>query len=75
MIDVFFFKKYLFIYFWLGWVFTAAYNFPPVAVRVSYSLAVVPGLLLAVASLIAELCTPGLQWLQHMSSIVAAPLL
>ena len=45
-----------------------------VAANGGYSV-VVLGLLIAVASLPAEhrLCVHGLQWLQHMGSIVAAP--
>ena len=49
----FFFKKFdIFIYLWLCWVFTAVLRFSPVAG--SCSLAVVPRILSAVASLTVE---------------------
>ena len=44
----------IFIYFWLCWVFVAAHELPLVAVSGSYSLVVVCGLLIAVASLVAK---------------------
>ena len=50
----FFFFFNLCIYFWLCWVFTAERGLPPVVGSRGYCL-VVPGLLLAVASLAAEL--------------------
>ena len=59
-----FFKKiiYILIYFWLCWVFAAAYGLSLVALSRGYSL-VVCGLLTAAASLVAEhgLCALGLQ--------------
>ena len=41
-------------YFWLSWVFTAAHKLPLVAESGGYSLAAVHGLLIVVASLVAE---------------------
>ena len=52
---VFFFLIYLlFIYFWLRWVFVAAYSLSLVAVSGGHFLAVVRELLVAAASLAAE---------------------
>ena len=50
-------KKFLFIYFWLHWVFSAVSNLSLVAVSGGYSLVVLRGLLIAKASLVAE---PGI---------------
>ena len=50
----FFFQLYLFIYFWLYWVATAVRELSPVAVSWGYSLVAVLGLLMVVASLVAE---------------------
>ena len=44
------FKKKLFIYFWLCWVFTAAQVLSPVAESKGYSLVAVYGLLIMVVS-------------------------
>ena len=49
-----FFKTILFIYFWLCWVFVAVQAFSLVAVSGGYSLVAVCGLLVVVASLVAE---------------------
>ena len=49
-----FLKHYLFIYFWLCWVFFAACGLSLVAESGSCSLVAVHGLLIAVASLVAE---------------------
>jgi len=46
------FLKFLFIYLWLWWVFVAVSSFSLVAVRGGYSLIVVLGLLIRVASLV-----------------------
>ena len=45
---------FLFIYFWLLWVFSAARAFSLVEVSRSYSVVAVHGLLIVVASLVAE---------------------
>ena len=45
---------YNFIYFWLCWVFVAVQAFPLVAASGGYSLIVVHGLLIAMASVFAE---------------------
>ena len=42
------------MYFWLHWVFVAAQELSLVAVNGGYSLVAVRGLLIAVASLVAE---------------------
>ena len=49
------FKMYLFIYFWLCWVFVATHGLSLVVSKWGYSLVAVCGLLIEVASLIAEL--------------------
>ena len=49
-----FLKLNLFIYFWLCWVFIAVHRLSLAAVNAGYSLVVVFGLLIAVASLVAE---------------------
>ena len=66
---LFFFKK--FFYFWLRWAFVAARGLSLVAA--SRSFAAVCGLLIAVASLVAEhgLQVRGLQ-LRHVGSVVVA---
>ena len=60
-------KLFIHIYFWLCWVFVAARAFSLVAASRDYSLVVLGGLLIAVASLV----------LKHGSrpwtSVVAAP--
>ena len=58
-------KVFLFFFFWLRWVFIAVHGL---------SLAVVSGLLIAVASLDAEhgLQARGLQQLRHVDSVVVA---
>ena len=68
------FKKYLFIYFWLCWVFTAA-GFSLVAASRGNSLAVVLGLPITVASLAAEHGSRalGLQYLWSVASVAVAP--
>ena len=43
-----------FVYFCLCWIFVAVHGLPPVTEEGSYSLVVVGGLLIAVASLVAE---------------------
>ena len=48
------FKINVFIYFWLHWIFIASPGLPLVAVSGGYSLVVMRGLLLAVASLVEE---------------------
>ena len=50
---LFFFLFYIFIYFWLRWVFVAVRGLSLVAASGGYSVAV-RGLLIAVASLVAE---------------------
>ena len=54
----YFFKKnpidFGLFYFWLSWVFTAAHKLPLVAASGGYSLVTVHGLLIVVASLVAE---------------------
>ena len=45
---------YLFLYFWLCWVFVAVCRLSLIEVNGGYSLGVVCGLLLAVASLVAK---------------------
>ena len=45
----------LFIYFWLCWVFVAAWAFSLVVATGGHSLVAVDGLLIAMASLVAEL--------------------
>ena len=45
---------YLFVYFWLCWVFVALHGLSLVTASRGYSLAVVHGLVIAVASLVAE---------------------
>ena len=50
---LFFFLIYLFIYFWLHWVFVAAWAFPSCSER-GLLFVMVRGLLIAVASLVAE---------------------
>ena len=56
----------LFIYLWLHWVFVAARGLSVVAVG---------GLLIVGALLVAEhrLSALGLQWLQHVGSVVVGP--
>ena len=49
-----FFKKYLFVYFSLCWVFIAAQAFSLVVASGDHSLVVVNGLLIAVSSLVME---------------------
>ena len=49
-----FLKKFLFISFWLHWVFIVAHRLSLVAASGGYSLVVVHGLLIALASLVAE---------------------
>ena len=58
-----FFKRNLFIYFWLRWVFLAERRLSLVAASRDYSSVVVRRLLIAVASLVAEhgLYAHGLQ--------------
>ena len=51
---LFFFLSYLFIYFWLHWVFVGARGLSVVAVSGGYSSFVVRGLLIVVASVVAE---------------------
>jgi len=48
-----------FIYFWLCWVFIAAWDFPLVSASGGYSLVAVCGLLIVLASLVAEAQTLG----------------
>ena len=45
---------YVFIYFWLCWFFAALHGFSLVTASRGYSLAAVHGLVIAVASLVAE---------------------
>ena len=47
-------KPYLFTYFWLQWVFVAARGLSLVAANWGYFLVAVCGLLIVVASLVAE---------------------
>ena len=51
--------------------------FPPVVVTGGFFVAVVVGLLITVASLVAEygFYVGRVQWLQHLGSIVASPML
>ena len=72
-----FFKKvsfsfYLFIYFGLGLVFVALHSLSLVAASEAYPQVAVWRLLIAVASLAAEALGCGLQWLQHVGSVVVA---
>ena len=59
-----FLKKFLFISFWLHWVFIVAHRLSLVAASGGYSLVVVHGLLIAVASLVAEHRLQGTQLVQ-----------
>ena len=51
---ILFIKFLLFVYFWLFWVFLAAHGLSLVVGSGSYSLVLVGGLLIAVASVIEE---------------------
>ena len=52
---LFVFKKgYFFVYFWLHWVFAARQGFSLIAASGGYFLVAVQGLLIVVASLVAE---------------------
>ena len=51
----FFFIKFIYLfYFWLCWVFIAVHGFSLVVASGGYSLVVMPGLLIVLASLVAE---------------------
>ena len=63
--------KINYFYFWLYWVFIVASGLSLVAESRGYSLVVVCGRLIEVASLVAEhrVWAHGLQQLQHMGSV------
>ena len=70
----FFFLRFIcLLLFWLWWLFVALLRLSLVAASRGYS-SLLCGLLIKVASLAAEhtVHALGLQWLQHMGSIVAA---